>query len=89
MDRALVITGLPPLTGGIVAATMMQTAAMKQGLTVAAVFAISMYCVQGFAGYPLTSYCLKKEGLRLWPFTAATNSNLTPKSLLRLKRSRR
>ena len=28
MDRALVIAGLPPLTGGIVAATMMQAAAM-------------------------------------------------------------
>ena len=33
MDRALVIAGLPPLTGGIVAATMMQAAAMKAGLT--------------------------------------------------------
>ena len=65
MDRALVIAGLPPLTGGIVAATMMQKAATEAGLTVAAVFAISMYCVQGFAGYPLTAICLKKEGARL------------------------
>lgn len=65
MDRALVIAGLPPLTGGIVAATMMQAAAMKAGLTVAAVFAISMYCIQGFAGYPITAVCLKKEGVRL------------------------
>lgn len=29
MDRTLVIAGLPPLTGGIVAATMMQKAAME------------------------------------------------------------
>lgn len=65
MDRTLVIAGLPPLTGGIVAATMMQGAATKAGLTVAAVFAISMYCVQGFAGYPLTAICLKREGARL------------------------
>lgn len=65
MDRALVIAGLPPLTGGIVAATMMQTAATKAGLTVAAVFTIAMYCVQGFAGYPLTAICLKREGARL------------------------
>ncbi len=65
MDRNLVIAGLPPLTGGIVAATMMQSAATKAGLTVAAVFAISMYCVQGFAGYPLTAICLKREGARL------------------------
>lgn len=85
MDRALVITGLPPLTGGIVAATMMQTAAMKQGLTVAAVFAISMYCVQGFAGYPLTSYCLKKEGLRLLALYRSGELKLNPEELAEVK----
>lgn len=85
MDRALVITGLPPLTGGIVAATMMQTAAMKQGLTVAAVFAISMYCVQGFAGYPLTSYCLKKEGLRLLALYRSDELKLNLEELAEVK----
>ena len=65
MDRTLVIAGLPPLTGGIVAATMMQTAAAEAGLETAAVFAITMYCVQGFAGYPLTAVCLQMEGRRL------------------------
>lgn len=85
MDRALVITGLPPLTGGIVAATMMQTAAMKQGLTVAAVFAISMYCVRGFAGYPLTSYCLKKEGLRLLALYRSGELKLNPEELAEVK----
>ena len=24
-----------------------------------------MYCVQGFAGYPITAVCLQKEGRRL------------------------
>lgn len=65
MDKTLVIAGLPPLTGGIVAATVMQSAAAKAGLKVAAVFAITMYCVQGFAGYPLTAFCLQIEGKRL------------------------
>ncbi len=65
MDRTLVIAGLPPLTGGIVAATMMQKAATDAGLELAAIFAISMYCIQGFAGYPITAICLKKEGARL------------------------
>ncbi len=65
MDRTLVIAGLPPLTGGIVAATMMQSAAAEAGLQTAAVFAITMYCVQGFAGYPLTAVCLQMEGRRL------------------------
>lgn len=61
MEKTLIIAGLPPLTGGIVAATMMQNAAQNAGLTTAAVFAISMYCIQGFAGYPLTAICLKRE----------------------------
>ena len=65
MERELIIAGLPPLTGGIVAATMMQTAAQEAGLTTAAVFAISMYCIQGFAGYPLTAIVLKREGALL------------------------
>ena len=65
IGRDLVVAGLPPLTGGIIAATTMQEAATKAGLTEAAVFAIAMYCVQGFAGYPLTAVCLQLEGKRL------------------------
>ncbi|HWP50503.1 MAG TPA: hypothetical protein VN626_02285 [Clostridia bacterium] len=63
--REFVIAGLPPLTGGIVAATMMQSAAAEKGLMTASVLAIAMYCVQGFVGYPLTAILLKKEGRRL------------------------
>ena len=70
IDKTLVIAGLPPLTGGIVAATMMQDAAKAAGLEVAAVFAIAMYCVQGFAGYPITAVCLQKEGRRLLKISA-------------------
>ena len=65
MDRTLVIAGLPPLTGGIVAATTMMDAANAAGLETAAVFAIVMYCMQGFAGYPLTSICLQLEGKKM------------------------
>ena len=60
-----VVAGLPPLTGGIVAATTMMDAANAAGLEAEAVFAIVMYCVQGFAGYPLTAVMLKIEGRRL------------------------
>ncbi len=76
MDRILMLAGLPPLTGGIVAATMMQSAAAKAGYEVAAVFAISMYCIQGFAGYPLTAICLKKEGARLLKLYRSGESKL-------------
>lgn len=79
MDKTLVIAGLPPLTGGIVAATTMSDAAKKAGLTVASVFAIAMYCVQGFAGYPLTALCLQKEGRRLLKEYRSGNVVLTDK----------
>lgn len=65
MDKVLVLSGLPPLTGGIVAATIMQKAAADSGMMTASVFAITMYCVQGFAGYPVTAVCLQKEGKNL------------------------
>ena len=65
IGREYVIVGLPPLTGGIVAATLMNQAALDKGLISAAVLAIAMYVVQGFAGYPLTAIMLKKEGRRL------------------------
>lgn len=65
VGREYVIAGLPPLTGGIVAATMMSTAAAEKGLTTASILAIAMYCVQGFAGYPLTAIMLKGEGKKL------------------------
>lgn len=65
VGRPYVIAGLPPLTGGIVAATMMNAAAIEKGLTEAGVLAIAMYAIQGFVGYPLTAICLKKEGRKL------------------------
>ena len=65
VGREFVISGLPPLTGGIVAATVMHTAAAEKGLVAASILAIAMYVVQGFAGYPLTAIMLKKEGKRL------------------------
>lgn len=65
MDKAYVISGLPPLTGGILAAVTMQEAAAEKGLADAALFAIAMYCVQGFAGYPLTAVCLQLEGKKM------------------------
>lgn len=78
MDKTLVIAGLPPLTGGIVAATMMQSAAQEAGLEVAAVFAIAMYCVQGFAGYPITALCLQIEGKNLLKKWRAGEVEVTP-----------
>lgn len=60
-----VIVGAPPLTGGVVAAIVMQEAATAKGLTELAVLAILVFVAQGFVGYPITAVLLKKEGQRL------------------------
>jgi len=65
VGRDTIIIATPPLTGGIVAALMMNQAAIAKGLTKLAVLAIVMYVMQGFVGYPLTALALKKEGIRL------------------------
>lgn len=60
-----VVASTPPLTGGIVAAIVMSDIAAAKGLQDLAVLAIVMYVMQGFAGYPITAICLKREGRRL------------------------
>lgn len=81
MERNLVIAGIPPLTGGIVSTTIMQKAAMKAGLMKASVFAIATYCIQGFAGYPLTAACLHFEGKRLLHQLRSKEVVLTPEQI--------
>ena len=63
--RELAIITVPPLTGGIVASLMMSEAALEIGMEDLSVLAILVYVVQGFAGYPITAYMLKKEGKKL------------------------
>lgn len=85
MDKALVISGLPPLTGGIVAALTMQGAAEAAGLKEAAVFAIAMYSVQGLAGYPITALCLHSEGKKLLKEWRSGNLNLSQSEIDEMK----
>ena len=63
--REAIIVGTPPLSGGIVAAIMMNNAAAEKGLTELALMGTLIYIVQGFVGYPITALCLKCEGKRL------------------------
>ncbi|RYG73337.1 hypothetical protein EU245_06505 [Lentibacillus lipolyticus] len=60
-----VIVAIPPLVGGMVSALIMSEGATEAGLATLSVFAIVVYVIQGFAGYPLTSIMLKREGKRL------------------------
>ena len=64
-DFQTVVVAIPPLVGGIVSALIMSEGAAEAGLATLSVFAIVIYAMQGFAGYPLTSIVLKKEGKRL------------------------
>lgn len=65
IDWETVVVATPPLTGGLVAATMMQEAAAARGFSNLAVLATVIYVFQGFVGYPLTAWCLRMEGRRL------------------------
>jgi hypothetical protein len=59
------VVAIPPLVGGVVSALIMSEAASNAGLVTLSVFAVVIYVIQGFAGYPITSIVLKKEGKRL------------------------
>ncbi|MFJ7368080.1 hypothetical protein ACIQVU_01325 [Lysinibacillus sp. NPDC098008] len=64
-DLKTMIVAIPPLVGGVVAALVMSEGAAAAGLDDLAVFAIVIYVIQGFAGYPITSIVLKREAKRL------------------------
>ncbi|CAH0345435.1 hypothetical protein [Bacillus sp. CECT 9360] len=72
-----IVVAIPPLVGGIVSALIMSEGAKEAGLASLSVFAIVIYVMQGFAGYPLTSIMLKKEGKRL--LTQYRNGELSVK----------
>lgn len=72
-----IVVAIPPLVGGVVSSLIMSEAAQGAGLTSLSVFAIVIYVMQGFAGYPITSIVLKKEGKKL--LTEYRNGRLAAK----------
>ncbi|AQQ52293.1 hypothetical protein [Planococcus lenghuensis] len=64
-DFQTIAVAIPPLVGGLVSALIMSEGATAAGLPTLAVFAVVIYVIQGFAGYPLTSIMLKREGRNL------------------------
>ncbi|WKA53790.1 hypothetical protein [Planococcus shixiaomingii] len=79
-DFETVIVAIPPLVGGVVSALIMSEGAEAAGLPTLAVFAIVIYVMQGFAGYPLTSVMLKREGKNL--LKKIRNNELTERKLV-------
>lgn len=68
-EYALTATG--PVSGGVVAALIMNEAASAKGLTAIAVFVTLLLTVQGLVGVPVASNCLIAEGKRLKALFAA------------------
>ncbi len=65
IGKAEALVSAPVISGGIIAALMMQNAVVEAGLSNAdalAVFATVLMIMEGFIGYPIASFCLKKEG---------------------------
>lgn len=87
------IAAAPPLAGGAIATAMMSSAATEAGKTSAALVAIVCLSLQGLVGYPLTSFCLKKETRRLTKlyrngeFKAATAASEEKKDEKKKKRA--
>lgn len=63
--KKMAIAGIPPLTGGGMATIIVSDAATSLGLDKLAMTATIIYIMQGFIGFPLTNYFLRKEGRRL------------------------
>ncbi|MFD2740097.1 hypothetical protein ACFSUD_10985 [Sulfitobacter aestuarii] len=73
LDYQTIVVATPPLVGGVVSSLIMSQAAAEAGLVNLSVLAILIYVMQGFAGYPLTAFLLKREGRRtLSRFRAGT-----------------
>lgn len=82
-DYHVVVAVTPPLTGGIVAALLMSQALTAKGLAALAAMPVAMFVMHSFVGYPITSWCLKREGSRLIAGYRANGAdeNLRKKSL--------
>ncbi|MBU2957936.1 hypothetical protein Q4511_08040 [Paracoccus sp. 1_MG-2023] len=86
LDYETLVVVVPPLTGGVVSSLIMSEAAANAGFESLAVLAILIYVMQGFVGYPLTSWMLQREGRRVLAlhrqgrWTGAAQSAPAPKA---------
>lgn len=64
-ERNTIIVAIPPSVGGVVSSAIMAQGAIDNGLDKLAVFAVLIYVMHGFVGYPLTAFMLKREGKRV------------------------
>ena len=63
--KTVALTGVVPLSGGLVAAMLTANAANAAGRSDMAAFATMVLAFQMFVGLPISAFCLKKEAKRL------------------------
>ncbi len=63
IDRVYAIAAAPSIAGGVVAAIVMGEAGDALGLTDIAVYGALIVAVQGLLGFPIASFCLRKEAI--------------------------
>lgn len=61
VGKETAIVAAPPISGGIIAGLQMAEAADKIGRTDLRLMATLLVVLQGFIGYPLASFCLRRE----------------------------
>jgi len=59
------LVAIPPLTGGGLATMIMSDAADGLGMADLAMMSTIIYIMQGFVGFPMTSFMLRRAGLKL------------------------
>ncbi|MHA6603592.1 hypothetical protein [Aerococcus urinae] len=65
VGRPAAFTAAPPIAGGIIAGIQMGQTAADIGLSELQILASLLVVVQGFVGYPVASFVLKREGQRI------------------------
>lgn len=61
LSDAEIYTSIPPLTGGVFSALIMQEAALTKASHSLAIMAVSIFLLQGVIAFPLTNFLLRKE----------------------------
>ena len=74
MDRNAALIAAPPIAGGVIAGIQMAEAAAKIGNDSYVVLATLLVVVQGFIGYPVASFCLRKEAAAILKRKGALSS---------------
>ncbi len=78
--KEMTVAAIPPLTGGGMASILMSDAALAKGFDHIAMLATLVFVFQGFFGFPLTSFFLRKESRSLLDTYRKSGSSIPAQS---------